>query len=1089
MSYSICSECGTKIEEGFLFCPFCGKKLKEEKKEVEKRWITVIFTDIKGFTSLSETLDPEAVHSIVDTLFKELTDIIEKRGGYVDKYIGDAIMALFGAPKSYGDDTERALYSALEMQEVLKRKGITARIGINSGFVLAGKIGKGREGDYTAIGDTVNIAQRIESICEPGKIWVSESVYRELKDKFIFKPLGLFELKGKKEKVKIFEVISTKKVEEEDFTFFNRKDELSLLEFIFNDIKRGPFFVLITGEAGVGKTRLIKEFIRIKNIKPIFLFPNPFSRDFLSEWEVLLKNVEKDFPIVKDSLFYIKNLIKEKGFEDVKLSLIYLFRRILLKISENFNVIVIEKLGFWEEFSRKLIYELVSETEDLPLIFLITERKKDINFPQHERVIKIELKPLEELEFSNFLDKIFASKVKNKEIFYSRTRGNFSFLKTLLNSLEEEGFIIRENGKLEILKEISELDFPSNFLNLLQAWIDSLSEPAKRLVEIASFLGDEIPLYILKRIYEKSEKLMFEIALDESIRKGLLKESEIRKNTFRIQIPEIKEIVEERTLKEEKIKYFRLIAETLEEIDLENNFPHLIYKFYKTSGNNKKAKFYLEKAMDKSIENYNVEELEKFLKEYKEISSEEELIYYKLRFLNIMKKPDEILEEFKRLSSEEMRIKLLPLKSDALIDLQMHEENIKEIESIIHKVKERDIKNDLLYNLSLSYYYTGNTDKAISIIMELLTKLNFKSDKILLKILPFLGVIFGRLNKIDLSFYAYEIGIKKAEEMNDKFELANIYSNLGNDYIVFKGDFEMAENFYNKSLKIWESLKLPLGIAANYQNFAFLFLNKGNIEKALEFYMKARSIFLEIKRIRELYVTEQNIANNLVYKCMFREAEKFYLLSLERIRKSGNPYDLAIGLVNYSTMLLTLKKIEEALKLNDEALCIAEKNNFKIALSFIYFNCALIRFLKGEDEFTDLAKKAILCIEGIPVYEEHVKLRIARLFYFSNNYEEFKNLMDELEKKVESIPDLRLKLEFSISKTFLLIEKERENHLISLLQKTRETGNDRVLLKILYLLKDIRKSTKSLYNKFLNKVTVDLNEKEKEGFIEMLLLL
>ncbi|MEN3047066.1 MAG: adenylate/guanylate cyclase domain-containing protein, partial [Candidatus Hydrothermales bacterium] len=453
----VCTECGTKIQEGFLFCPFCGKKLKEEKKEAEKRWITVIFTDIKGFTSLSESLDPEAVHKIVDTLFRELTEIIEKRGGYVDKYIGDAIMALFGAPKSYGDDTERALYSALEIQEVLRQRGITARIGINSGFVLAGKIGKGREGDYTAIGDTVNIAQRIESICEPGKIWVSENVYRELRDKFNFKPLGLFELKGKKEKVKIFEVISPKKVEEEDFVFYDREEELSLLEVIFNDIKNGPFFVLVTGEAGVGKTRLIREFIKIKNIKPIFLFPTPFSRDFLSEWEALFKIAEKDFPTIKESLFYLKNLIRERGFEETKYSLIYLIRRILLKISESFKVIVIEKLGYWEELSRKLIYELVNELEEVPLMFLITERKRNINFPQNKKVIKIELKPLEEPEFSRFLDKIFIE-VKNKNLFYSRTGGNFSFLKTLLSSLEEEGFIRRKNGKLEILREINELD-------------------------------------------------------------------------------------------------------------------------------------------------------------------------------------------------------------------------------------------------------------------------------------------------------------------------------------------------------------------------------------------------------------------------------------------------------------------------------------------------------------------------------------------------------------------------------------------------------------------------------------------------------
>ncbi|MEO0253973.1 MAG: adenylate/guanylate cyclase domain-containing protein, partial [candidate division WOR-3 bacterium] len=383
MPISLCPECGTRIQEVFLFCPICGKKLRgEEKKEAEKRWITVIFTDIKGFTSLSEALDPEEVHRMVDYIFKELTDIIEKRGGYVDKYIGDAIMALFGAPKSYGDDAERAIYSALEMQEVLKKNGILARIGINSGFVLAGKIGKGREGDYTAIGDTVNTAQRIESVCEPGKIWVSENVYRELRDKFDFKPLGLFELKGKKEKVKLFEVTSPRKHEEEEFSFYNREKELSLLDFIYQDLDKGPFFVLITGEAGVGKTRLIREFIKRKKINSITLFPSPFSKEFLSEWQVLFQHAQKYFTTIADSVYYIRELIKEKGFEEAKTSLIYLLRRILEKVSEEFKVIVIEKLGFWDELSRRVISELILEIEKLPIIFLITERKREINLPQ-----------------------------------------------------------------------------------------------------------------------------------------------------------------------------------------------------------------------------------------------------------------------------------------------------------------------------------------------------------------------------------------------------------------------------------------------------------------------------------------------------------------------------------------------------------------------------------------------------------------------------------------------------------------------------------------------------------------------------------
>lgn len=1090
MPISLCPECGTRVQESFLFCPICGKKLRgEERKEAEKRWITVIFTDIKGFTSLSETLDPEEVHKMVDHIFKELTDIIEKRGGYVDKYIGDAIMALFGAPKSYGDDAERAIYSALEMQEVLKKNGIIARIGINSGFVLAGKIGKGREGDYTVIGDTVNTAQRIESVCEPGKIWISEGVYKELRDKFDFKPLGLFELKGKKEKVKLFEVISLRKIEEEDFSFYDREKEISLLEFIYNDVHKGPFFVLITGEAGVGKTRLIREFIKRKKINSLTLFPSPFSKEFLSEWQALFQISQKHFSLIYDSLSYIKALIKEKGFEEAKFPLIYLIKRILEKISEEFKVIVIEKFGFWDELSRRVIFELILEVEKLPVIFLITERKREINLPQNEKVIKIDLYPLEEKEFDGFLDEVFTKKIKNKNLFYSRTGGNFSFFKTLLNSLEEEEIVIRKNGKWEIIKEIKEVDFPLSFLNLLQAWIDSLSEPAKTLLEIITFVGDEIPLNVLKSIYEKKERLMFEIVFDEVIKKGIIIESEERNNIFRISFPEIREIVEEKTLKEEKMEYHKLIADTLSEFDVENNFPHLIFEHYLKSGNLEKAKIYLEKAMEKSFENYNTQEFEKYLEEYKNLSQEDDYLYYRLKLLNLKKKWEDILREFNKIKSEHIKMKAFLIQIEASVELGLHEENIRNIEKILEKVEDKIIRNELLFYLASSHLYLGNLDKSLNIYFKLLSELNFKRDKILLRILNAFAVIFNRFGNKDMAFNCYEIAIKKAEEFKDKNRLATIYLNLGYDYLNLKGNYEKSEECFRKSLEIKEDLKDPIGIAGVYQGFAYLFMVKGNMDKALQFYIKARELFLEIKNIRELYVTEQNIANILANKCLFREAEKYYLISLERIEKVSNPFDIVLGKLNYSTMLLNLKKIKESEKLLEGALLISEKMNFNLALSYIYSNLSIIKFLKKENNYEELLEKAILYAKGIPIHEEHVILRKLKLLYFMGKFEDFKKLILELEERIKNLQDLRLKLELMILKTFLLREEEKERHLLSLLEDTRQTGNDRILLKILYLLKDIKRGTESLYNNFLNKILVDLSEEEKEGFIEMLMII
>jgi len=1088
MSFGLCPECGTRIEESFIFCPICGRKLRGEKREAEKRWVTVIFTDIKGFSSLSEALDPEEVHRIVDNMFKGLSEIIEKRGGYVDKYMGDAIMALFGAPKSYGDDAERALYSALEMQEFLKRNGIKARIGINSGFVLAGKIGKEREGDYTAIGDAVNTAQRIESVAEPGKIWVSENVYKELRGKFEFNPLGFFELKGKKEKVKLFELISPRRIEEEDFIFYNRDKEISLLEFLYSDIKKGPFFVLVTGEAGVGKTRLIREFLKRGRISSIVLTPSPFSKEFLSEWEPLFKFSEKDFPAIRDSLIYIKELVKEKGFEEAKVSLLYLFKRIFEKVSEHYKIVVIEKLGFWDEFSRKIIFEFVKEIEELPLIFIITERKRELDFPAFENVIKIELEPLEKESFYRFLDLVFDKSIKQKEIFYSRTRGNFSFFKTLLNSLEEGGFVKKSNGKWSILREFKEIDFPQSFFNLLQSWLDSLSTPARTLLNIISFLGDEIPLLILKKLYEKEERLMFEIALEEVIKKGILKESEDRKNIFRLSVPEIREIIIGKTLKEEKFKYHSLIAETLSEIDEGDNFAHVIYRHYLAAGKRGKAKYYIEKAIDKNIESYNLDEVLRLIEEYRNISSEDEFHFYNAKVLSLLKRSEEVLKEIEKIKDEDLRMRAIMYKTTALYELGMHDENIKEINSFIDRIKDRNIRLELLSNLAASYYYKGEIDKSLDINLKLLSELNFEKDKILPRILNGMALILTRFNEIDIAFECYEVAVMKAKKFKDKNQIAHLLVSMGYAYIELKGNFEKAEECLKEALKIREVLKDPVGLADVYQGFAFLFSKKGNIEKALEYYIKARDVFLEIKRIRDLYVTEQNIANIFSHKCMFKEAEEYYKTSLERMEKFGNPYDLVLGRVNYATMLLFLNKIEEAEEIFKNALEEAEKINFKLALSYIYANLSIIKFVKGEENCEEIMDRACENIKGNPIHEDHIELRKAKLLYFKGEREKAHFIISELERKIPEKKDARFKIEVMILKSFYLEKNERENLLLSLLKEARETGNDRLLIKILYLLKDLRKTAEDLYRAFINNLFPLMTEKEKKDFEKVILI-
>lgn len=181
--------------------------------------VTILFSDIVGFTSMSEKMEPHRVALLLNDYFAEMTDIIFKYDGTLDKFIGDAIMAIFGAPLAMEDHAARAVRTAIEMRDKLKELNeekfgegkINVRIGINSGRVVAGDIGSPKRIEYTVLGNNVNVASRLESgVAKPGQIVIGEETYNQIKDHFDVQPLGEFSLKGLQKSIQVFEVIKEK---------------------------------------------------------------------------------------------------------------------------------------------------------------------------------------------------------------------------------------------------------------------------------------------------------------------------------------------------------------------------------------------------------------------------------------------------------------------------------------------------------------------------------------------------------------------------------------------------------------------------------------------------------------------------------------------------------------------------------------------------------------------------------------------------------------------------------------------------------------------------------------------------------------
>jgi len=314
-----CGKCGTSLEIkcpqcGFLnppvheFCGECGHNLKETVKtaevdysqpesytprfladkilttrssiEGERKLVTVFFADVAGYTTLSEKLDPEEVHQTMDGAFKILMDEIHRFEGTINQFTGDGVMALFGAPLAHEDHAQRACHAALSVQKSLGEYGVRVqadtglqfqmRIGLNSGHVIVGSIGDDLRMDYTAVGDTTNLASRMESLAQPGSVMVSTHTHRLASNYFEFNSLGKVEIKGKEEPQEAWELIKSGEVTtrigasvSKGLTrFVGRQNSMAMLNEASEKAGAGSGQVIgIVGEAGVGKSRLLLELV------------------------------------------------------------------------------------------------------------------------------------------------------------------------------------------------------------------------------------------------------------------------------------------------------------------------------------------------------------------------------------------------------------------------------------------------------------------------------------------------------------------------------------------------------------------------------------------------------------------------------------------------------------------------------------------------------------------------------------------------------------------------------------------------------------------------------------------------------------
>jgi class 3 adenylate cyclase/ribosomal protein L40E len=590
---NICPQCNSSNPSDFRFCGKCGHDLTQPKEaldvdysepqsytpkfladkilttrssiEGESKLVTVLFADVANYTSMAEKFDPEEVHQIMDGCFKILMDEIHSYEGTINQFTGDGVMALFGAPVAHEDHAQRACHAALSIQKAIGDYGqklkdnreveFKMRIGLNSGPVIVGSIGDDLRMDYTAVGDTTNLASRMEGMAKPGTILGTAHIHKLARDFFEFKSLGKVQLKGKEEPVDAFELLKATEVETrieaaaaKGLTkFAGRKISMAALMEAYDKAKSGSGQVVgIVGEAGVGKSRLL---IELRNTLPNEEYTYLEGRclhyggsmAYLPIHDILkfyfeIKEEDQELAIKKklaDKILQFDERLKGvlPPFQEIlsvrveddkylqlepsakKIRTFEAIRNLLVCESENKPLVfVVEDLHWIDSISQEFLNYLIDWLAGTHILLILLYRPEYTHqWGNKSYYSKIGVDQLTTKSSAQMVQNILeAAEVvpELRELILNRAGGNPLFVEELTHSLLENGSIQKKDHQFVLSGKASDIQIPDTIQGIIAARMDRLEDNLKRTMQVASVIGRDFAFRILQTTvcFKKGER-------------------------------------------------------------------------------------------------------------------------------------------------------------------------------------------------------------------------------------------------------------------------------------------------------------------------------------------------------------------------------------------------------------------------------------------------------------------------------------------------------------------------------------------------------------------------------------------------------
>lgn len=664
----------------------------------ERRQVTMLFCDVEGSTAAAEGLDPEDWSEIINGAFEHLIAPVYRYEGTVARLMGDGILAFFGAPIAHEDDPQRAVLAALEMVAALEpyadeverrwrnRKPsreirLAVRVGINTGLVVVGEVGSDLRLEYTALGDAINLAARMEQTARPGTVQVAEPTHRLVAGSFEWEPLGETELKGKVEPVRTYRVLrpvpgahGQRGIEGLDSPMVGRDPELAVLESVVTDLRRGRGQLCsVMGEAGMGKSRLVRELrARMPEIAPevrwvegralSYQRSTPYApiRSLLEnclgvrgddpdavKFESIRAAVERDVPDGDaDTAAYLATLfdvelsgevvdlvrfieppvLRERAFASARTYLTGVARREPV-------VAVLEDLHWADSTSMELIEQLMELTEVEPIVILgvFRPRREDAAWRFHERAARefdhrytaIELEPLdqgESMELVANLLEIEGLSDHIRDLILRKSEGNPFYVEEVIRSLIDSRVVARAGGTWRVVEEVDDIAVPDTLVSVLTTRLDALDDEAKLVAYTAAVIGREFDRSTLEGIVEGEPDI--DMALSTLQRRGLVREvARIPEPTFTFKHGLTRQAAYEASLNATRRRLHVRLGELIEAHHPER-IDDLAHHF--AAGSDSRALPYLVEAGKKAFRQYSVVEAKRYFARAVELFGDED---------------------------------------------------------------------------------------------------------------------------------------------------------------------------------------------------------------------------------------------------------------------------------------------------------------------------------------------------------------------------------------------------------------------------------------------------------------------------------